>query len=77
MGGYAHGPGVGNSLAIDQDQIRSSCQPEECFQQDWGFPEGEEARDVGKRGVAFGRCPFQEGQIGVGEEKKTSMGHIV
>jgi hypothetical protein len=70
VGGDAHESGVGDPLAVDQDYIRASFQLGKSFQENGRFPERKKAGDVGERALPLGRGAFQQGQIGIGKDKK-------
>ena len=77
MGGNTHGSGMGDPLAVEQNQVGYGLQPGEGPQQKGSFPEGEQAGDVGKRDPSPGRGRFPKGQVGIREEKKGGIELII
>ena len=77
MSSDPHRSRVGDPLTIDQNQIWLPRQFGESLHQDWCFPESEKTGNVGKGGPPLSLGTFQEGQIGIREEKEGGVYPII
>ena len=53
VAGDAETPGVGQPVALGQQELRLTLQPFQGSQDEGELPEGQEARDVGKEGLSL------------------------
>jgi len=77
MGSNTHRSGMGDALAVGQNQIWLRLQFRKSLQQDRCFPEGKKTGNIRKGGPSLIRGAFQEDQIGIAEDKKGGIAPVI